>query len=433
MFKTITPRAKAVSVVAAALAVTFPMAACSSGPGGPTGGTSVGQTTELTVLTASNGSTTQDKVLATWVDGFTKKTGIKVTVTNIGEKLPQAYESSLAGGKEQDLLFTTLNGKSLTWLQNDAIVPVTDYLKEWGVADKIKPDALAEWTSADGTVPGFPVNGFFYPFWYNTDLLAKAGVTEVPKTFDAFEAMIGKLHAAGIPPMVAGGADWAGEKLFMQIIQSYMSADETKQVLNKGNYCSVPNAMKGIELFTRLRDEDLFVKNTAGYTAEQMNTAFYTGKAAMMQAGSWAFTDAPANLKIQIGGFPVPTDAAYSKPTSLQGYNSSGWWISPNGAKKLDAVKQFIQAFYTDESITAQIAEAGQGLAMQSSKPVEVTNPLLSFAVNSLPAEVEFAVYPDLFVPGEKETTLESALALVWAKDMNASQICGELEKVYQG
>lgn len=415
--------------VAAALAVAIPLAACSSS-GGSASTSGDGDVKELTILSDGTAGSDSDKAFDSIIADFEKSTGIKVKVTEVGASLPQSYETSLQGGKEQDVLFTTLNGEAFTWVKNKAVEPATTYIDSWGLKSAIKPEALTEWTADDGTVAGFPYDGFYYPFWYNTDLLAKAGVTEVPTTWDGFLDMIKKLNAAGVPAMVVGGSDWSGEKLFTQIAQTYMSADEAKKVFTKGNYCSNADAMKGIKLFTQLRDAGLFINGVQGYTADQMDSAFYAGKAAIMQAGSWAYAATPSKLKVQIGGLPVPDGAAYDKPTAYQGYNGTGFWITPNGAKKLSAVEKLIKAFYTDDAIGKEVDGTGSGLAAQASSPVKVSNPLMSYSVNTLASKVAFAVYPDLYV-GSNETSFESAVTLSWAKGVSAGQICQNLEKAY--
>lgn len=369
----------------------------------------------------------QDDVIA----AFEERTGATVKLTVSTDEVPEVFETSVIGGKQADIVFVNLNEGSLDWVKNGIAVPVDQYLDDWGLRARINPDALAEWTSPDGAISGFPYNGFVWPVWYNMDLLTQAGVEALPRTTDELIAAAGKLRAAGVAPLVIGGNDWSGQKMFLQIAQSYMSPEETREVYSTGTFCSNPNAMKGVELFVSLRDAGVFVDDVEGYTADQMNATFYEGQAAIMSAGSWAFTDAPAEMNIQLGGFPVPEGGAYSKPTALQGWTGSGFWISQNGLTKLDLVKDYISAWY-DSAVAARIvSEANSPTAVVIEGEANIQNPLLAYASTELPDAVDFAVMPDTVVPGPVANPMIRETSLAFAPGSDAQAICSGLEAAY--
>ena len=160
------------------------------------------------------------------------------------------------------------------------------------------------------------------------DLLKKAGVTEVPKTLDALLGASQKLRAAGVQPIVVGGNDWTAQNMFAYTVQQYMKHDEAAKLFHEGGFCKSPNAIKGMDLLGQLRDSGAFIDNVQGYTADQMSTAYYTSKAAIMPSGSWAYTakeaEGVANAT-ELGGFPVVPGGAYDKPTAFRGHsNGSG-------------------------------------------------------------------------------------------------------------
>ena len=184
----------------------------------------------LTLLTLVAPDSPSAKIQSDVIAAFEKSTGATVKVTTSTDQVPEVFETSVVGDKEADLVFVNLNEGSLDWVKNGIALPVNDLLAAWGLADKISTGAVSEWTSADGNVSGFPYSGFVWPVWFNTDLLAKAGVAEVPQTTDALIDAATKLRAQGIGPVVVGGSDWSGQKLFLQVAQSYMTPDETRQV-----------------------------------------------------------------------------------------------------------------------------------------------------------------------------------------------------------
>lgn len=385
----------------------------------------------LTVLTLvapdSPAAKIQDDVIA----AFSASTGATVKLTTSTDQVPEVFETSTVGNKEADIVYVNLNEGSLDWVKNGIALPVNNLLEEWNLKGSISPGALAEWTGADGSISGFPYSGFVWPVWFNTDLLAKAGVMDVPKTTDELIDAAARLRTAGIGPVVVGGSDWSGQKLFLQVVQSYMSPEETKDVYSSGKFCSTENAMKGIALFAQLRDAGVFVDDVEGFTADQMNATFFEGKAAIMPAGSWAFGNAPANMRIALGGFPIPVGGTYSRPTAYQGWTGPGFFISRNGEKKLDLVKAYVSAWYDPAIVARNISEANSPTPVALEGEVDIANPLLKSASTDLPKVVDFAVMPDTSVPGAVANALIRQTALAFDRSSDALAICNGLESAY--
>ena len=91
-----------------------------------------------------------------------------------------------------------------------------------------------------------------------------------------------------------------------------------------------------MELFTRLRDEGVFAKNTEGVDADAMTEMFFTEKAAMMQAGSWSYGALPPAMAdhVALGGFPVlDGSTVHTKPVIYAGFGKAVW-ITRNGARR---------------------------------------------------------------------------------------------------
>ncbi|GGK78502.1 ABC transporter substrate-binding protein [Mangrovihabitans endophyticus] len=419
-------RKKILGIGAALTAACLVTAGCGGGSGGDSDSKSI------TVMSIWHASDPEGKILNDVVTQLGSK-GINVKVIEGGETLADTFDTSFAANKEPDVAIVNLAEKTNDWVKNGEVVPASEYLDTWGLTSKIKPEALAEWKDADGKVQGFPYVGFVWPVWYNTELLAKAGVTDIPKTTDDLIAAAGKLRAAGIGPLVVGGKDWSGQKLFLQIAQSYMTADEARTVYAKGGYCDSPAAMRGIQLFTRLRDAGVFADDVEGLTADQMNASFFAGKSAVMSAGSWAFAPAPAALvpNIQLGGLPVPAGGTYAEPTAYRGFTGSGFWVSRNGKKKIDAVKEFVTAFYDPAVVDRFAAEANTVTAGVSSGDVQAKNALMKTAVTELDSKVKYALMPDTVVPGKVADPMIRATSSAFIKGNDANKICKSLDQLY--
>jgi ABC-type glycerol-3-phosphate transport system substrate-binding protein len=416
--------------VALSLTAVLALSACSAGSG-----PSDGSVESIKVLSRWASGTAEAAYQQQVIDKFTEGTGIEVEVVDGLETIDDQYETAIAAGQEPDVVIVNLFDKTLGWLDAGVIKPTDQYLKDWGLADKIDEAALTQWRQGqkpDGQLQGIPYSGFSWPVWYNAKLLKDAGVTEVPKTTEELIAAARKLRAKGIAPMIVGGNDWSGQKLFYQITQSYLTPDATKKIMSDGGYCSSPEMMKGIELFTELRDGGVFVDNVQGFTADNMNNTYYSQKAAMMPAGSWAFAGAvEAGTGVventTLGGFPVPEDAVADGPTAYKGYTGVGFMISNKGAEegRIEAVRKFVEAFYADEAVGEFVTTANNLAPVKGDYSSYAKNPLLAQAL-ALDGKVGELVLPDVWI-GSSSDPITQVTALAYG-NADAQAICSGLD-----
>jgi multiple sugar transport system substrate-binding protein len=424
-------RIRLVATLAAATMAATAVPACSSGSSGSTDSSSSGKTLTIQSLWAKGQAEGIPFYQA--VSKWEQQTGNKVAITETGENTPKVYETNVAANKEADVVIVNVAGTSAGWVRNGYAEPVAQYLDSWGLRSAINPSAVADWTVA-GKVLGFPYAGFTWPMWFNMALLKKAGIDTVPTTTSELITDAAKLTAAGIQPVAIGGNDWSGNKLFFQIIQSFMSKDQATTLFEKGGYCADPSAMKGIDLFDQLRDSGVFAKNSQGLTADQMNSLFFAGKAAMMPAGNWAFGQAPASVvpEVQLGGFPVPADGTFTKPTAYQGFTGAGFWISPKGKKSLSLVESFIKFMYTPAILSSFVTMSGTVLAANTAtSAASSSHPLLVKALSTLPSTVEYAVFPDTTVPPNAQDAAIRATSQAYISQTSAQTTCKALDQAY--
>ncbi|QEO08688.1 ABC transporter substrate-binding protein [Protaetiibacter larvae] len=372
------------------------------------------------------------------LDAFTAETGIKVTLTEGLENIDDQVETAVAAGKSPDLVIVNLYDKTLGWLDAGVTVAADDYVSDWGL--DIDASALDEWRvggASDGALQGLPFSGFNWPIWYNTKLLADAGVDAVPTTTDELIDAAKKLRAAGIAPFVMGGNDWSGQKLFYQIIQSFTKADEAKQVMQEGGYCASDSFVKGIELFTELRDAGVFVDNVAGFTADDMYATYNAGEAAIMSGGSWAFAatvdagnDVAANTTL--GGFPLPDGSVFDAPTAFQGFTGVGFMVTKKGAEAghIENVEKLVKAFYADGAIGDFVKTANLVTPVAGDFSASATNPLLQSAL-ALGDSVSYAVLPDVWIGSASDPLIQVITQAYGGGD--AQTICAGLDKATQG
>lgn len=346
--------------------------------------------------------------------------------------IPIKVETAFVAGQEPDILFNNSPLSNQTWIDKGVTIPLDQYLTEWGFEGKFVPEAIKSKYDPKGRLTAFPFEGFTWPVWYNTDILQKAGVG-IPKTTDELIEAAKKIRAAGYEPFTVGGIDWSGYAVFTTIVQLKMSDAEMAEVFGKGGFAKNQNALEGIKLFTQLRDAGVFATHSEGLQADAMNAMFFSEKAAMMQAGSWSYAELPATMQdhVALGGFPIlASDSPHEKPVIYAGFGK-GVWVTRNGAKKLDAVRRFIQYLYTPEVIGNFVVQTYMASPLLEAKvdPSKIT-PFMQKSIDYV-KDATIIDITDNYVPPKAFDALYKASADAFIPGATPEEIAAEFDKVF--
>ncbi|MDQ1033813.1 multiple sugar transport system substrate-binding protein [Streptomyces sp. V3I8] len=367
------------------------------------------------------------------LDRFRKENpGLKVRNLVNGDDLAQVYETSRLARKEPDVVMVNLYDKTLAWTDVGATVDVQGYMDDWGLRERVLPVALDAWTDDRKRLRAFPYFATNWPVAYNRSLLDRAGVDEIPVTGDQLIAAARRLRAKGIGPVTTGGNDWTGQKLLAQIIQTFLTEDEARHVYSTGDFSGSRGAKEGIEYFVALRDAGVFVDKAQGLTSDLMTTQYNTGSAAIQSAMSSALAKVPGPVArhTDVGGWPLAPGAAHDRPTILRTYTLIGFWISPNGTKKIDTVEKFLRFMYRPDTVSRFIRESGRDMALRSDT-VSTDFPLVA-AAQRLGDDVSQVLLPDVYVPPAATQPLITATSTSFTRGTGAAKVRAALEAAYR-
>ncbi|GAB2497599.1 ABC transporter substrate-binding protein [Promicromonospora xylanilytica] len=386
----------------------------------------------LSVHTQISGAVAGAQTFSDVVAAYQRDTARRVALLKNGSDLPIVFETSTLAGKEADVAIVNMMGRTLAWTPEGATVPVGDHLDDWGLRDLIIPEAIQEWTDEEGRLRAFPFTRTNWPVSFNTRLLEEAGVG-IPTTSDELIAAADALRSKGIGPVTVGGSDWSGQKMFLQILQGFLTQDEARTVFSTGKISESPGAIAGVEHFVELRDAGVFVDNVQGYTSDSELTQFNTRKAAIVPAMSSALALVPAEraAEVTVGGWPKPSSGGVLEhPSVIKSYNGHGIWISENGAKKLDLIKPFVQHLYSEQVTDRFILESGRDMS-RVTDTVSTDFPLVAQASRLKDTEVSPVMLPDLLIPDAVFEPMIQATALAYGS-ASAERIIDAFEHSYQ-
>ena len=232
--------------------------------------------------------------------------------------------TQLAAGEGPDVIADGANFPARIKAGN--LVDLTDT----GLADGFSEEGLSL-CSQDGKIYGVPCYGWFAGVFYNKDLFEKAGITELPMTFDDFLNVCRKLQDAGIQPLSMGLAD--SDNALHSIcgfMESNYYAENGREVDTEFAYGEKKLAdmwKDPMAKWYRLVDEGYITPDMVGISGENALDVFENGKAAMFYTGPWyynEFTDAG----LRFGVLPFTGDT--EDETYLVGGPAASWGINAN-------------------------------------------------------------------------------------------------------
>ena len=210
----------------------------------------------------------------------------------------------------------------------------------------------------DGKQWGVPYSYYQWGIFARTDLLKKAGVTDL-KTWDDLISACDKLNAAGVEPIDLGSKDLWPTAGWFDYIDLRLNGYEFHMQLMAGKVSwEDPKVRAVFAQWKQLLDHKCFVKNHTSLSWQESQSLLYQGKAAMMLIGNFITQGMPGDAAPNMGFYTFPTitsgveDAEEAPMESIH---------IPSGAKnKADAMK--FLAFVMQPDTQAMINDAEKQL-----------------------------------------------------------------------
>ena len=221
----------------------------------------------------------------------------------------------------------------------------------------------------DGRTYGASISSWGGGIMYNKKLLAEAGVTEFPTSWDEFLTVSGKLKDQGVqyPFLESVQAMPIVVAAFVGSENAAMGGTLDKGIFD-GSSSFAATWTEPVTVWNELYSQGLAPKDVVGLTGDQVRDEFIAGRAAMIPAGPWEVSPIrKGNPDLDIELAPVP---GMSGPEPyLAGAASPGLAINAK-AKNAEAAKKFL-AFYTSAQAVAMYNEATDAITTTADfKPV---------------------------------------------------------------
>lgn len=199
------------------------------------------------------------------------------------------------------------------WAKNGVIMDITPLMEDKPWADGFISNSFEIWNLEKfGTKGHYAIPVAFNPevVFYNPDLFAKAGITQLPETMDDLYAVIDKLNAANIIPFGTGAKDiWRTGHIHNNIIYRTIGVDKVKDLGTRKAKWTDPDVVESLAILKDMKTKGAFQKGFEGIDYNTEKSDFLAGKLAMSVNGSWMIGDITSSnsaYKDKISFFPFP-------------------------------------------------------------------------------------------------------------------------------
>jgi raffinose/stachyose/melibiose transport system substrate-binding protein len=314
------------------------------------------------------------KVLAIWQEAaqtYEKAhPGVKIEFDYLENEAFKAKLPTLLQSKDRPSLFHSWGGGVMYEQINAGVCQdITSAISEGGFKDTFYPAGVQNFTY-QGKTYGLPNDVAPIVFWYNKDLVQKAGVDPTKiKDWDDFIDAVKKCQAAGVTPIAAGGKDKWPLHFYPALLMMRILGKEGMQAAydDKSGGFGSPDVVKAFQLFKDLASLNPFQKGYLANTYPESAGTFHDGKTAFHLMGTWDITEGRSDAADQkglpdekLGWFFFP-EVKGGKGHANDIFASLDGWLVAKGAPKetVDFLKVWL-----GKDVQDKIAEEGLFIPM---------------------------------------------------------------------
>lgn len=312
------------------------------------------------------------KVFAEIIDDFVAEhDGTKVSQDiSPSQDYQRTALQRVRGGAVGDVFTASRGAQFEDMVKAELFADLTDLPAKKGYQPK-----YLEWGQANGSQLGLPYQVVFNMPIVNMDLMERIGVTEQPKSWDAFLAMLEKLKSLDVVPLIFPGGSAADyNQLLHSMVMNNAPSDDMFTKIQSGEYkCTDDWYLKTLENYAELRP--YLQPNFTGTQAEAAQRMFAGSEAAMMVTGSYYIA-----VMRELGAkFPIDVMAPITVPedeVKYEGIYNAAFIIGINSASDNQATATAFVEYLSDPEVAGVYANGtAQHVTVEG---VEYTDPDLA-------------------------------------------------------
>jgi multiple sugar transport system substrate-binding protein/raffinose/stachyose/melibiose transport system substrate-binding protein len=332
---------------------------------------------------------------------FEQATGLKMKESPVGHEDFKTDILVRAAGNSLPDVFSYWAGARVAFIvKSNSLRPIDDMWAKDKLDGVIAKPIADSATLYDGKRFLVPFNYHYAGMFYNKKVLADAGVTALPATWDEFLALCKTLKDKGVAPIALGSKNrWPAQFWFDYLLLRTAGPDyRAKLMAGEASYDD-PEVAAAMTLWKDMLDAGLFVENANADDWTDAADKVARGDAAMTLMGTW-ITGYWNGVGLKPGEdydffqFPKIKDGV---PNAAVG-PVDGLVVSANAANP-EGAEKFLAFMVSDTDVQAKWAEAQGALSANVNVDPKTYNVVMQSAAKTVAEAEAFAFNYDLATP----------------------------------
>jgi glucose/mannose transport system substrate-binding protein len=171
-----------------------------------------------------------------------------------GDQFKAVLVSRMRGGDPPDTFLVQPGGSLIeTWVKTDYMEPITDLFEEEGWVD-VMPSNMLDLLRYDGEYWSVPTHvNRTGNIWYNKNVFADYGITELPDNYDDLFTLLDKMKADGLIPVAMGTLrGYEVSQNFEAILASLMTVDEYVGLWHGDTSWTGPKVTEALQILKKM-------------------------------------------------------------------------------------------------------------------------------------------------------------------------------------
>jgi raffinose/stachyose/melibiose transport system substrate-binding protein len=384
------------------------------------------------------GTAANDKAMYQgWADAYMKlHPDVEVQITVLeNEAFKSKLTTVMQSGSPPDLFHSWGGGVMAEYAKAGLLRDISKFVKGTPFGNSMAPGVWQVY-SYDGKNYGVPFDMGAITFWYNKDLLAKAGYKSFPGDWDGFVAMVKKIKASGITPIALGGGDkWPAMHMWSyialrlgggQLFQDTFSGKNAKGFED-------PTFVKAGQMLADLAALKPFQDGFLGATYPDEAALVGNGQAAMELMGQWApnvekdSSSSKAGLGDKLGTAPFPSIKGGKGQLTDNIGGGNGYAVGKNAP---DAAVDFLKFIANKENQIQQATTSGI-IPTVKGADVGIKDPNSKLVKAIVDKSTFFQLYLDQFLSPAAGGTVNDSVQTILAGSATPAQAMATIQAAF--
>ena len=278
--------------------------------------------------------------------------------------------------------------------------PIDEMWAAAGLDDVVSKAVADSATLYNGNRYLIPMQYHYAGMFYNTKVMADAGITEMPSNWEEFMALCENLKSQGITPIALGSLNrWPAQFWFDYLILNTAGPEFRAELMNGSASYTDERVQNAMSIWKDLVDAGYFAPNSNADSWTDASDKVSNGDAAMTLMGTWItgyWNGQGMEPAVDYDFFPFPTINA-DAPVSVVG-PIDGLVISANVANK-EGAEAFLSFFVSDVDTQIFWTNAVGAVSANVNVDPSVYNELIQRVISTVAGASNFAFNYDLATP----------------------------------